>query len=261
MTESNIPLYRAHLLELTYRIGSIFLSWRRTSIVLFSYRDALIQLRLTPLSQTDRRLSWLDPTELMVLGVSRTSIISFVLIYPLIMRHVWLFFVPGMREDEAHIMKGHMFSRLCAMYIGVYMGTEFRVPISWNFFNEFSEGISNVDAHPRISLYFEWYLRWVVSTVCRAHVPRIVHGLIHSNIITVHQFMAGRRYTVVLSFLIGARITPPDMFSQVIVARALVFMFECITVYHVIVYEMTDHSPVTPVVPVVPVVPVIAPSS
>lgn len=230
---SYVHTHSFHASELIFRIGSVVIAWIRTSIVLFVHRDSLIQLTLSPLNQTHRRLSWLDPTELIVLGVSRSMIVSVVVVYPLIMRHIWLFLVPGLRVDEAKAMKSQMFGRLIALYSGIFRGTYYRVPFSWAFFNSFSEGISNVDAHPRISLYFEWYIRWVMWTVFRTHIPMFMNMRIASKWRTVQGIVNGRRYIVFGSFLLGARVTPPDVISQCIVAITIIVLVECIIFYHI----------------------------
>lgn len=57
-------------------------------------------------------------------------------------------------------------------------------------------------------------------------VPLVIFFLLQGNIITIKQMKKFRKFNLILSFILGAVLTPPDVISQIIVAMMLIFFFE-----------------------------------
>jgi sec-independent protein translocase protein TatC len=57
-------------------------------------------------------------------------------------------------------------------------------------------------------------------------IPIVIFALLQMRVISLEKIRKFRKLYIVLSFIIGAVITPPDVISQVIVALLLIALFE-----------------------------------
>ena len=57
-------------------------------------------------------------------------------------------------------------------------------------------------------------------------VPLVIFMLLKFEILTVEKLKKFRKFYLVLSFILGAALTPPDVFSQIVVAVLLILLFE-----------------------------------
>ncbi len=57
-------------------------------------------------------------------------------------------------------------------------------------------------------------------------VPLVMLMLLKFKILTVEKLKKFRKFYLVLSFILGAALTPPDVFSQIVVAVLLILLFE-----------------------------------
>jgi sec-independent protein translocase protein TatC len=57
-------------------------------------------------------------------------------------------------------------------------------------------------------------------------VPLIMFMLLKFEVLTIEKLKKFRKFYLVLSFILGAALTPPDVFSQIVVAVLLILLFE-----------------------------------
>jgi len=181
------------------------------------YTDEVFYRRRSPLP-ADLRLVWLDPTEVRVNGLWVGCLASLGRNYGLARFHRYLFRLPGRRRHEARRLRRRRRRLWGSRGLGLSRGHGWRVPWSWVFFYGWSSGVQGRQAEPRLSHYVEWWDVWVLWMVRRCHRPwmagwrgprRISRGISRGGV---------RRYALRVALVRGARVTPPDVRSQLIVA-------------------------------------------
>lgn len=148
-----------------------------------------------------------------------------ILSFPYILWEIWRFVKPAMHEDERKYSQGGVFISSFLFLLGILFSYFLIVPLTVNFLGTYhvSESVYN-----QISL--SSYISTVVSVTFAVGVvfelPILVYFLTKIGIITPDFLKKNRRYMYVILLILSAIITPPDMFSQILVVFPLIGLYE-----------------------------------
>lgn len=144
---------------------------------------------------------------------------------PIILWLLWRFIKPALLEKEKKHTKGTVLITSILFYIGIAFSYFIIVPLTINFLGNYqvSEFINN-----RISL--SSYVHTIVSLSFAVGIvfelPAIVYFLTKTGIINSIMMKKNRKIVFVILLIISAIITPPDVFSQLLVCFPLVLLYE-----------------------------------
>ena len=85
---------------------------------------------------------------------------------------------------------------------------------------------ASVAATPDIASYVEAILGLYLAFGVAFQVPIVVVLLVRMNLVSIDKLKEFRGYFIVLSFVIAAVITPPDVISQLALAVPMVLLYE-----------------------------------
>lgn len=144
---------------------------------------------------------------------------------PIVVYQVWKFVEPGLYPEER---QGLRFAAVFATFffaLGIAFGYLIIAPIALQFFANFqiSEQIIN---EFDITRYFSMLLTWSFGAGILFELPVVVTVLARIGILTQDMLRTGRRYAVVIVLIISAFITPPDPWSQLLMAIPLMGLYE-----------------------------------
>ena len=144
---------------------------------------------------------------------------------PIVVYQTWKFIEPGLYPEER---KGLRFASVFATFffvLGLAFGYLIIAPIALQFFANFqiSDQILN---EFDISKYFSMLLTWSFGAGILFELPVIVTVLAKIGLLTQQMLRTGRRYAVVIVLIISAFITPPDPWSQMLMAIPLMGLYE-----------------------------------
>jgi sec-independent protein translocase protein TatC len=153
-------------------------------------------------------------------------IAGLILAFPFIIWELWKFIRPALSDKEVRKTRGTVFFVGMLFFTGVLFSYFILVPISVNFFANFSisEEVQNIVTMQNAVNY--------VSFLCLAtglvfELPVLMYILARVGIVTASFLRKNRRYAVVIIFIIAAVATPsPDMLSQLILALPLYSLYE-----------------------------------
>jgi sec-independent protein translocase protein TatC len=82
--------------------------------------------------------------------------------------------------------------------------------------------------HPNITLsnYLSFCLRLILAAGLIFEFPVLMYFLAKVGVVTPEFLINNRKYAVLAAFVISAILTPPDVFSQVLLAVPLFLLFE-----------------------------------
>ena len=113
---------------------------------------------------------------------------------------------------------------MVVFFLGVCFGYFVIAPLSLQFLGHYEIG----DVKARIALMS--YLKTVASITLAAglifQVPVVVHFLAKLGLVTPASLRKFRKHTLVVTLIIAAVITPPDLTSQVLVALPVLGLYE-----------------------------------
>jgi sec-independent protein translocase protein TatC len=148
-----------------------------------------------------------------------------ILAFPIVLWEFWKFFRPALHKNEARYAKGAVGAASLLFFLGVVFGYYMLAPLSIHFLSSY-EISPEVTNQVNISSYIS-----TLSSICLAtggvfELPIIAFFLTKIGLITPAFLRKFRRHAIVVIFIIAAIITPPDVFSQTLVAIPLLILYE-----------------------------------
>ena len=104
------------------------------------------------------------------------------------------------------------------------------IPLAWDFFISFQiSGINGslpIELEPRISEYLSLVMKLIFAFGICFELPVLLLLLTKSGIMTPEDLANKRKYAILISFVIAAILTPPDVISQVLLALPMIALYE-----------------------------------
>ena len=249
-TEEKVMTFWDHLDELRKHIIRSLIAIVVLAIVAFLNRHFIFDyIILAPSSSefiTNRALCWvgkqlslnalcIDDMKLKIINIKMSGqflthmyisiVAGFILAFPYILWEIWRFVRPAMHDNEKAYSKGGVVISTLLFLTGILFSFFLIVPLTVNFLGTYqvSESVAN-----QISLGS--YISTVVSVTFAVGIvfelPILVYFLTKIGVITPDFLKKNRKYMFVILLLLSAIITPPDMFSQVLVVLPLLVLYE-----------------------------------
>jgi sec-independent protein translocase protein TatC len=150
---------------------------------------------------------------------------GFIAASPIVFLEFWRFIRPALYENEKRHASGAVFFTSFLFLLGVLFGYYLIVPLSIHFLGSYS-----ISGEVLNQININSYISTVVSISLASGVvfllPIFVYFLSKVGMLTPSFMKKYRRHSYVLMLLLSAIITPPDVFSQIMVAFPLVILYE-----------------------------------
>ena len=144
---------------------------------------------------------------------------------PAVVYQTWKFIEPGLYPSER---KGLRFASLFATFffaLGIAFGYLIVAPIALQFFAQFTISDSIINEFD-ITKYFSMLLTWSFGAGVLFELPVVVVILAKLGVLTQAVLRSGRRYALVVILVLSALLTPPDPWSQILMAVPLLGLYE-----------------------------------
>lgn len=148
-----------------------------------------------------------------------------VIAFPYVFWELWRFIKPALYAKETKIARGVVFFTSVLFSIGVLFGYYLVVPLSLNFLGSYqvSEYVSNTIG---LSSFISTVTSISFANGIIFELPIFVYFLTKIGLLTP-QFMRNyRKHAIVVTLILSAIITPPDITSQILVSIPIVFLYE-----------------------------------
>lgn len=151
--------------------------------------------------------------------------VALVVAFPYLLWEIWSFIRPALLPKEEKYSKGVVFFSTVLFIIGMTFSYFLVVPLTINFFSSYqvSETVENTIT---LSSYISTVVSLTLATGIIFELPIIVFFLTKVGILTPAFMKKNRKYVFVLLLTLSAIITPPDVFSQVLVTIPLMLLYE-----------------------------------
>ncbi len=217
----------AHLLELRTRllrsIGAtllVFLSLVYFSNDIYSFVALPIQNLLpegSTMIATDVASPFFAPFKL-------TLILSFFIAVPYVLFQLWSFIAPGLYSNEKKLAIPLFVSSVLLFYLGIAFSYYVVFPIVFGFFTSIAP--TGIAVTPDISSYLSFILKLFFAFGLAFEIPIATFILIRAGVTTRQTLAEKRPYIVVMCFVFGMLLTPPDIVSQSLLAIPAWLLFE-----------------------------------
>lgn len=248
-TEKEMTFWE-HLEELRWHIVRSFVAVVILAIVAFLNREIIFDLIILAPKDSDfitnRILCQLaeflsisglciDDLSLKIINISMSGqfmthmYISFVagiiVAFPYIIYEIWSFINPALKNKERKYSGGAVVASSFLFIFGVLFSYFIIVPLTVNFLGTYqvSDFVQN---NVSLSSYISTVVSVTFSVGLVFELPIFVYFLTKVGIITPAFLKRNRKYMLVLLLAISAIITPPDVFSQILVVIPLFGLYE-----------------------------------
>jgi sec-independent protein translocase protein TatC len=152
-------------------------------------------------------------------------IAGIVVAFPYIFFEFWRFIVPALYEKEKQTASGAVFYTSLLFILGVGFGYYIISPLSVNFLGNYKVSESVISA-PTLRSYVSTVTSVVLASGIVFQLPIVIYFLSKVGLVTPDFLKKYRRHSIILIVTLSAIITPPDVFSQVLVALPLMVLYE-----------------------------------
>ena len=222
-----------HLNELKYRLIYVILSLLIIFCTLYMNLGALTYIVIKPLFQNTQEIQELiytDIAEAFLATLKLTVFFSFYFTMPTMMYHIYYFFLPGIYEHEQQLILQVMIISIISMILSFLFAYFFFVPIIWDFFLNYDlnldKNLFKISFQGKIIEYVDLIIKILFSFFICFQLPLFFFILLKMNLITNKKMQAYRPLNIVLCFICGALLSPPDVISQICLAAPLCFVYE-----------------------------------
>jgi sec-independent protein translocase protein TatC len=156
-------------------------------------------------------------------------IAGLILSFPYIIWEIWRFIKPALHSTEKRHTRGAVFFISILFIFGVLFGYYVIVPLSVDFLTNYSVS-GEVQNLINLNSYISTVTSATLATGIVFELPFFVYFLSKIGLITPSFLKRNRKYAIVIILIIAAIITPPDVFSQILVSLPLFALYE-ISIY------------------------------
>ena len=148
--------------------------------------------------------------------------------FPIIANQIWRFVAPGLYAKEKKAFLPFLLLTPFLFLGGAALAYYFALPWALHFLLGYEGNIAGVQATalPGIGNYLDFVARFLFGFGLAFLLPVLLMLLERAGLVTRLQLKRGRRYAIVVAFVVAAVLTPPDVVSQLLLAVPLVLLYE-----------------------------------
>jgi sec-independent protein translocase protein TatC len=225
-TDQPMPLV-AHLTELREKLLRALLAVLVVFLCLFPFSNdiyAFVSEPLRAILPDGNNMIATDVTTPFFTPFKLTLVAAILVALPYVLYQAWSFIAPGMYRHEKRLAIPLLASSVLLFYAGAAFAYFIVFPIIFGFFTSVApEGVAIMTD---INSYLDFVLKLFFAFGFAFEIPIAVVLLIWTGITTPEALAAKRRYVIVGCFVIGMILTPPDVFSQTLLAVPMWMLFE-----------------------------------
>lgn len=152
-------------------------------------------------------------------------IVGIIVAFPYIFYEFWRFLRPALYTKERQHARGAVFYSSFLFILGILFGYYLIVPLSVNFLGSYSVS-DDVTSMINLRSYINTVASISLASGIIFELPVLVYFLTKIGLVTPEFLKQYRRHSIVVILTLSAIITPPDIFSQIMVCFPLVFLYE-----------------------------------
>jgi len=143
---------------------------------------------------------------------------------PYLLYQFWAFVAPGLYHREKRLAVPLLVSSTLLFYTGMAFAYFVVFPLIFKFFAHAAP--AGVEVRPDITEYLDLVLSLFLAFGAVFEVPVATVLFVAIGVVTPDQLTAMRRYMIVIAFIVGMLLTPPDVVSQFLLALPMWLLYE-----------------------------------
>jgi sec-independent protein translocase protein TatC len=213
-----------HLEELRTVIVRMLLFVTFAYPFVFYFAEAMLEVCLQHLCPAQMTLKYFSPVEPLMVKLRFSFYASIFFMAPFLLREIWSFVAPALFKRERKITGRLLF---CSWFLFVAGGI-FSIWVIFPLVMNFSLGFSTyyLEAAIGISQFVSLLMMLILGFGIMFQFPAAVFIVVATGIISVAKLKTYRATVFVIILAVSALLTPPDIFSQVLMGLPTYILFE-----------------------------------
>ena len=229
-----------HWYELKVRIGYVILSFSITFMTSYVYSETLIYICVMPFmgNHEEKKFIFTNLSEAFYSCLFLSLNVSITLSMVYILYMAFSFLKSGLYRKEFYTLKMIISFISLSLIIGIYLVYLIILPRIFSFFISFeSSRLFELTLEARIFEYLDLVqtcLFWISFVF---QIPVVLFFLMYLKLLNLGLLIKRRKESIIICFIIGALFSPPDVFTQVLIAFPLSILLETTILLFMIIDE------------------------
>lgn len=216
-----------HLIELRGCLLRIIIAMAVIFIIFLPFNHQIYEWFARPVLENlmpGQKMLAHQPVDIFLTPIKVCLFLAFLITVPWTLYQIWRFVAPGMYKHEKRATLPLLVSATALFYLGVVFAYLVILPLMFHYLG--SIHLEGVEYMPDITAYLGLTLRIFLAFGVVFEVPVAIVILVNLGIVELQTLTKKRAYVVLIAFTVGMLLTPPDMFSQTLLAIPVIVLFE-----------------------------------
>jgi len=209
-----------HLTELRQRLIKSLLALAAGTMFSWAFIDVIIAALTAPATN----LYYMRPAEAFFIYLKVALVGGLVLASPIIFYQLWAFILPALTVRARSILLFFSLSSAALFVAGLAFSYFFVFPAGLAFFTAFAG--DKIAPLLSIESYLDFLLMLLLPFGPIFNLPLLLIVLAQCGVLSSEKLQSARRYVIVAAFIIAGILTPPDAFTQVMLALPMLLLYE-----------------------------------
>ena len=226
--ETRAPLME-HLIELRRRLIWCALALAVTFGISIYFARSIFAFLVQPLLAAGQgRLIYTNIFEAFFTEIKVAFFAAIMLSFPIVATQIWQFVAPGLYAREKKAFRPFLVLTPLLFLTGAALAYYVAMPVALHFLLGFEGNVGGVqqDALPGVGNYLDFVTRFMFGFGVAFLLPVALMLMERAGLVTRQQLKRGRRYAILIAFVLAAVLTPPDVLSQFLLAIPLIALYE-----------------------------------
>ncbi len=195
----------------------------------YSFAEQLFQFISEPVRAAlpqGSSLVFISATEPFFTYLKVGAIAALMVSLPVILWQIWSFVAPGLYPGEKKFAFPFVFSSCLCFGAGTYFGFVYVFPMIFTFLIEFGTSTGEMNAMLSMGSYLTLSSRLLLAFGLVFELPIVIFFLSRMGVVDHHWLTKNRKFALLLAFVLGAVLTPPDIVSQASIALPFIILYE-----------------------------------
>ncbi|HWW64771.1 MAG TPA: twin-arginine translocase subunit TatC [Sphingomonadaceae bacterium] len=218
-----------HLIELRKRLLWSFAALGAAFLICLHFAEPIFAFLVQPLLRAGQgKLIYTDIFEAFFVNLKVAFFAAIMLAFPVMAAQIWQFVAPGLYAREKRAFLPFLILTPILFLAGAALAYYVAMPIALHFLLSYQGNIGGIqqEALPAVGNYLNFVTKFLFGFGVAFLLPVLLMLLERAGLVTRAQLVKGRRYAIVAAFALAAVLTPPDVFSQLLLAVPLVLLYE-----------------------------------
>ena len=227
MNDDKKQPFLSHLEELRKRLITCAIAVGIGFVISYIFSERLFRILISPLMRVmpeEDRLIFTNLPEMFLTYLKTALVTGILFVAPVIFYQLWMFIAPGLYQNEKRFVVPFVVFSTILFVGGALFGYFIVFPFGFKFFLGFAN--EYIQALPSVKQYFSFSIKLLFAFGIVFELPVVIFFLSKMGLVTPEFLKKKRKYALLLTFVMAAILTPPDVITQLMMAGPLILLYE-----------------------------------